>query len=403
MERSVGAQVVGRLRGPLHADQRGGLRILVVVRWMIIGGSLVTLNALTDRTTAELAGLNGVLAVAFVLNSWMQWLMVRDRSIPLALPVAASLWDIAAITAAIALVEGFANPDFLFYFPALLAFMLVFPGRWSALYSASALVAYVAVVLISGTAFDGGSESDVRGLVLRLVAITATIIVAIMVVGIERTRRERAVAAERAATIERDRVSEEIHDGVAQNVYMLAMNLETAARLSEEADDPPQRREQLETMVHLAKQTLIETRGLLVNVQPAMTGELDLPQLLENQAHEFSTVTGIPVRLTTSGPPVTLTPEQVGELYRVIQEGLANIYKHAKATNVDLSLRYAVDRVVVELLDDGAGIASSREANGGHGLTIMRERAIRVGGDLVVERREERGTRLALTIPMERG
>jgi signal transduction histidine kinase len=400
MDLGVGTGLLGRLRAPLHPDQRGGLRILVVMRWMMVGGSFVTLNALTDRTTAELVGLNGVLAVALVLNCWMQWLMLRERSIPLALPVAASLYDIAAITAAIALVEGFANPDFFFYFPALLAFMLVFPGRWSASYSVLALVAYVALVLISGTAFDGGSDSDIRGLVIRLVAIAATIIVAIMIVRIERTRRDRAVAAERAATVERDRVSEEIHDGVAQNVYMLAMNLETAARLSREADDAPQRREQLEAMVRLAKQTLIETRGLLVNVQPAMTGAVDLPLLLENQAHEFSTVTGIPVRVRSSGQPVALAAEGVGELYRVVQEGLANIYKHAGATSVELSLRYAGDHVVIELLDDGEGIELSGKASRGHGLTIMQERAMRVGGELVVEPRGERGTRLTLIIPI---
>ena len=186
----------------------------------------------------------------------------------------------------------------------MLAFTLVFPGWWSVLYATGALAAYTPISIFTHSAFDGGDKADLKDLFLRLIAMASTLLIANMIVRIERHRRERAVAAERASGLERERVSEEIHDGVAQNVYLLAMNLEMLA----EAERDPDRAERVSSMVRLAKETLIETRGLLTNLQPVMAGTKGLPDLVRTQAEEFAAVTRIPVHVNIDGPPATFHP-----------------------------------------------------------------------------------------------
>jgi signal transduction histidine kinase len=324
--------------------------------------------------------------------------MRQERQIALALPVLASLYDIAGMTAAIALVDGFDNPNFLLYYPALLAFTLVFPGWWSSLYSLAVVIAYLLVSVLTHNAFDGGDSADVKDLVIRLVTLAGTVLLANLVVQIERRRRERAVAAERAAGRERERIAEEIHDGVSQNVYMLAMNLETLAEVDGRADAGPKRADQISGMVQLAKETLIATRGLLTNLQPLTLDSLGLAERVRNHAREFSAVTGIPVRIAVEGEPREISAGMTGEIYRILQEGLANVYKHAQATEARIQLAYEPQAIMLEIVDNGVGF-NVDATPGGHGLTNIRARASRLGGHLSIESDKGRGTRLIIMIP----
>ena len=384
------------LRRPLSEQQRASLPILVVVRWLILGVVLFFLNFHAGAETGERIGLNLVLVGAALLNARLHWLMWNGRRIPVALPLLASLYDITGITAGVALIDGFDNPNFLVYFPALLAFTLVFPGWWSVLYTAGALAAYTPISILTHSAFDGGDTADVKAMVLRLTTLVATLLIANMIVRIERRRRERAVAAEHASGLERERVSEEIHDGVAQNVYLLAMNLEMLA----EAERDPDRAERVSSMVRLAKETLIETRGLLTNLQPVMAGTKGLPDLVRTQAEEFAAVTRIPVHVNIDGPPRDLPPESIGDIYRVVQEGLANVYKHARATEATIALNYRPHDLLIEVRDNGRGLDLVDDGHRGHGIHNMRQRAARLGGGIVFEALDGGGTRLAMTVPL---
>ena len=241
-------------------EQQRSQRILVVMRWLLVGAVFFVINYHAGTGTAEQVALN-----------------------------------------LIALVDGFDNPNFLLYFPALLAFTLVFPGWWSFLYCLAVILAYLFVILFTHAGFDGGDSVDVKDLVLRLVTLASTVLLANMVVQIERRRRERAVAAERAASQERQRIAEEIHDGVSQNVYMLAINLEALAEAEGRADAGPWRAEQISGMVQLAKETLIATRGLLTDLHPLEPDNRRLLERASNQAREFPAVTGIPVCVAVDG------------------------------------------------------------------------------------------------------
>ena len=211
---------------PLDSERQQAVAILVVARWVLIATGTVVLFLRPEASAGDRAGISVVLAAAAGLNVWLHWWLRAGRPMPLLLPLGAGLLDLIVVTIAMAVIDGFDNPNFLFYFPAVLALTLVFPGWRSAGVVGAVLLAYVLISVFTYDAFDGGSRVDVKDLMLRVVTIAATVVMANMVVTIERARRIRAVARERAAAVERDRVAEEIHDGIAQNLYILSMNLE---------------------------------------------------------------------------------------------------------------------------------------------------------------------------------
>ena len=292
-----------RLLTPLDAEQQARLLILIVMRWLLLAAAFFVADYRPGTTAADLTALNVVLAIAVLLNAHLHWLLWRQRPIALVLPLAASLYDLLAVTLGIAFVDGFDNSNFVLYYPALLAITLVFPGPLSLAYAGAAMLAYALIGVTTHDAFDVHDRTDVKAMVIRLISMAATIIIGNLVVRIDRPRRAQAVTAERAAGAERQRVAEEIHDGVSQNVYMLAMSLETLADVEARQAADPRRATQIQAMVQLAKETLIETRGLLTSLQPVMLGLRSLSEFLQNQAQEFTAITGIPVRVAVDGPP----------------------------------------------------------------------------------------------------
>ncbi len=225
----------------------------------------------------------------------------------MALPVLIGLYDAAAVTASMGLIEGFDNLNFIIYYPTLLAFTLLFAGRWSLPYAAGTMLVYSAVVTTAAS-FDTRDAEDVKQLVTRLSTMAITVGVANLAVSIERRLRRRAIERALAAATERQRVTQEIHDGVAQSVYMLTMSLEAHASAVGEEAEAPALRQRLDALVRLSKQTLIETRALLLDLTPAMSGDQPLSALLDEQAREFATVTGVPAHVTTTGSPASLPP-----------------------------------------------------------------------------------------------
>ena len=384
------------LRRPLSEDQLSSLRILVAVRWLMLAAAAGVTWVAAGTTATELGVLTLILAGSAALNAFMHQRLRRGDAIPLWLPLFLSAFDVSGLTAVIATVDGFDNPNYLLYFPAFLGFTLVFPGWRSLVYCLVIMGAYTAVVVTTHDAFSWSDKADVKDLFLRLVTLGGALMVANMVVRLDRIQRDRAVRAERAAALERERVSEEIHDGVSQNIYMLTMSLEDAAARTAEGSQA----ERLQPLVQMAKQTLIETRGLLTNLQPVLAGSRGLRSLLEAQCQEFSAVTGLSAEFESSGTPRQLPPEAIAEIYRVTQEGLANVYRHADAGSATLTLRYEPEAVVVEVRDDGGGIAPGTSGSG-RGLDNMHQRARRLGGELTIGPNGGGGTCVRLTLPLE--
>ncbi len=214
-----------------------------------------------------------------------------------------------------------------------------------------------------------------------------------------RNMRLAARVGELAAEGERTRIAREIHDGIAQMIYMLSLSLETA--IDRVGGDPDEQRQRLRDLTVLAKNALWEVRQYIFDLRPLLSGGEGFVGALQGQVKEFQAVSSLPVELSVSGQPVRLPVETSASLYRIVQEGLGNIFRHARAAHVRLGIEFTDSAIRLAIEDDGIGI-SEAEPGGrvGHGMGNLRRRVDELGGALEVISGEGKGTRLEVTVPV---
>lgn len=212
---------------------------------------------------------------------------------------------------------------------------------------------------------------------------------------LERERRDsgrRALAAEEA---ERRRIAAELHDEIGQNLTALAMQLgHVGATLRDGA------RDEVAEARELALETVEAVRRVSRQLRPEALDDLGLAAALASLCERFAESTRLRVhpRLPAALPP--LTPEAELVIYRVAQESLTNVVRHARASRVDLALTADGVSVELEVSDDGVG-APEDAGDAPGGMRFMRERAIDVGALLRVERGGRGGTTIRLSVPRE--
>jgi signal transduction histidine kinase len=386
------------IRLPLDDERRASLGIQVASRWGLVIVALAQLNIDPRTTGDQRIVLNLIVLCVAAANTILMRRMRYPQPIAALLPVAISVIDTIAITAAIGVVDHFDNVNFVFYFPAFVAFGLVFPGLSSVWYSLLSVVGYLLVV-VPFPPFDRGAIGDWKELMVRVASMGIATLTANIAVRVERGRRQRAVAQALASHVERERVSQEVHDGIAQEIYVLAISLEANVAILEKQLADHELVERMKALVGLAKRALIDTRGLLFNLEPALTGDLDLATLIREQAAEFSAITRIPVSVEADRETPAIAPDALVQIYRIVQEGLANIYRHSSATEGHVRIALDGDYVIVSVSDTGRGFNPGETRDGGHGLTNIRERAERIGGWCRVVSAPGRGTELTVAIP----
>jgi signal transduction histidine kinase len=209
--------------------------------------------------------------------------------------------------------------------------------------------------------------------------------------------QKRAQQAELAALAERSRIAREIHDGIAQSIYMLNISLEACVDLAARGQD--NLKDRLQSLVQISKQALLDTRHYIFDLKPLLAGERSAVQMVEHQVQEFRSVTSIPTAFTTTGPEAALSLASAAGLYRMLQEGLANVFKHAQATEVEVELAFLKGGVRLSISDNGKGF-NSTSPNSGYGLNNMAERAEELGGVFEVESSPGDGTRLTASLPL---
>ncbi len=211
--------------------------------------------------------------------------------------------------------------------------------------------------------------------------------------------RQASLAREKtelAAQEERSHIAREIHDGIAQSVYMLSLQLETCAELA--AQQRPGLKERLDRLVLLSKQTLLEVRHYIFDLKPYLAGEKGVTAMIESQVREFGKVAGISATLETKGSERQVPVPVATCLYRVAQEALANAYKHAGASRVGVSLDFQPGAVRLDIQDDGQGFDAAAVEQG-HGLGNMRRRAEELGGAFDLKSAPGLGTRVSISLP----
>jgi signal transduction histidine kinase len=217
-----------------------------------------------------------------------------------------------------------------------------------------------------------------------------------------RNLRLSARVGELAAEGERTRIAREIHDGIAQMVFMLTLSLETAA--DRVGSDPDEQRQRLRDLTALAKNALWEVRQYIFDLRPLLSGDEGLVGAVQGQVKEFKAVSELPVELTVTGTPVPLPLATSAELYRIVQEGLGNIFRHAQASSVQIALDFSDGRITLSISDDGIGIGSrDPDARVGYGMGNLQQRVEDLRGRLAVRSTPGAGTHIEVSVPYEPG
>ncbi|MDQ7841087.1 MAG: histidine kinase [bacterium] len=204
-------------------------------------------------------------------------------------------------------------------------------------------------------------------------------------------------ARDKAALEERQRLARELHDSVSQALYGIVLGARTAQTWLER--EPARAAEPMGYVLSLAEAGLAEMRALIFELRPEALETEGLVAVLNRQVEAIRARHGLDARAALPDEPDA--PLDVKEaIYRIAQEGLHNIVKHAKATRVDLRLSRDDGGFWVELDDDGQGFDSEGTFPGHLGLRSMRERAEHLGGSLGVSSAPGEGTRIRVHIPI---
>jgi signal transduction histidine kinase len=209
---------------------------------------------------------------------------------------------------------------------------------------------------------------------------------------------ERLVAQARAAgvTEERQRLAGEIHDTLAQGLTGIVAQLEAAEHGRHR---PEVWSRHLALAKSLARSNLTEARRSVRALRPGQLEDANLPEAVGELARGWSRDTAIPAELGTTGRPLRAAPATEAALFRVAQEALANVAKHAQASTVQLTLTYLDDTLLLDVADDGIGFDPGGRTDG-YGLTGMRHRLDGVGGTLTVESSAGYGTTVNAVVPL---
>jgi signal transduction histidine kinase len=200
-------------------------------------------------------------------------------------------------------------------------------------------------------------------------------------------------AREAGVLDERQRLAREIHDTLAQGLTGIVTQLEAA----EGAVPPEQWRPHVARANALARESLREARRALQAWGPEPLQGSRLPDAIAEMARRWAETTPVALTFEASGRPVPLLTELEVTLFRVAQEALANVARHARASRVGLTLSYTDDLVLLDARDDGAGFTPG--ATSGFGLRAMEQRLRLVGGRLVIESAPGAGTALSASVP----
>jgi two-component system sensor histidine kinase UhpB len=214
-----------------------------------------------------------------------------------------------------------------------------------------------------------------------------------MIERLEEERRDatgRAVAAQEG---ERHRIAQELHDEIGQGLTAALLQLEGAMKVA-----PPDLVAKLSGAVESVRGSLEEAREVASRLRPEALDDLGLVSALSALGKRLSAQTGLRIDLELYDGLPSLAPEHEIVVYRVAQEALTNVLRHADATRARVCLDRRAHAVRLRVADDGVGL-NGREPGGG--VRGMRERALLIGADLTIEPGEDGGLAVTLDVPVD--
>jgi signal transduction histidine kinase len=360
----------------------------------------------------------GLLAAFFLLLAAFPWVSRRlPRYMNLYLVVATCFLVALTVTTTI---EDFAAIPFL---SLTLLVMTLFPAKTGFRWIGGFLVILVASMVGYGFVYHGiNAEWILLNILLYLTIFAAVGAVMAVVRQLETARNEAEAArkkseqflaelqvahqqlqaytgqAEELAVIaERNRLARNLHDSVSQTVFSMTLSAEAARILFDR--DKSRAATELDKLQGLAKSALAEMRSLVFELRPTAVTEQGLVPTLRHHVAALERQTGLVVALQVEGES-RLGRLEAQRLFRVIQEALNNIVKHAQTGTARVTLRFEDGRVLARIEDEGRGFAPEAVVTRGQGigLSTMRERVEMLGGTLTVDSSPGAGTRVIIEL-----
>ena len=269
---------------------------------------------------------------------------------------------------------------------------------------------------------DAAAQANIRSMFAWVAGIAAVSILGVAACGLalnisdhrQSDAKLRLMAQQlvRSQEDERARLSRELHDGISQVLVSIKLSLEAAReRLRQSLPEQPQALAHIDRPLGGALDRLNsavgEVRRISHNLRPTLLDDLGLPAALEHLGREFAipSTDGAPplaVRLRTTGRPVKLPDAYATALFRVTQEALTNVMRHAGATRADMTLAYSAHDLRLTISDDGRGFDLAevqQDPRRGIGLRNMRERMSALSGNLSFHSTAQ-GTTLQAWLPL---
>jgi two-component system nitrate/nitrite sensor histidine kinase NarX len=200
-------------------------------------------------------------------------------------------------------------------------------------------------------------------------------------------------AQELAVLEERQRLARNLHDAINQSLFSAGLIAEVLPRLWDR--DQQQARRSLEVLRKLTRGAMAEMRALLAELRPSTLTDAELGDLLRLLGNAFTGRTNIPTKITVLGQGTLPADTQVA-IYRICQEALNNVAKHAAASAVEIHLKHEGTAIEVNIRDNGQGFDIRQTTFGHYGLSMMQERADGVGAELSIITELGRGTELTI-------
>jgi signal transduction histidine kinase len=202
---------------------------------------------------------------------------------------------------------------------------------------------------------------------------------------------------------ERTAIAREIHDVLAQELTRLKIDLVwLAQRVSQPIAEAmqPKIRERVDDAVSQTDVAISTVQRIATELRPLILDSLGLSAAVEWQTEDFARRTAVKARATVPNRDVSLDRDRATALFRILQESLTNVARHAQAANVDVSLRQETDSVVLAVQDNGRGVTMDELHDPRSiGLVGMRERALAFGGAVTIEALRDGGTLVCARIP----
>jgi two-component system sensor histidine kinase DegS len=201
---------------------------------------------------------------------------------------------------------------------------------------------------------------------------------------------------------ERERIYRDVHDGPAQALANAIFEIEYVERVAERSTDQRAARAELRKLKESLRGSLESVRVMIYDLRPPTLSELGLAVAMRTYAADFEARSGLLVDCRLDTSETGLLPQQELAVYRVMQEALQNVHKHAQASAVRLGWAREPARWVLRCEDDGIGfdLVKAARRKRSVGLVSMRERAELIGGSLQVRSTPEQGTAVTLLLPV---